>query len=144
MREIWSEILLIDSSKRALRSFGLVVGGVCLAIAAVLFWRHGWIVRTPETWFGAIGLGLVFMGLTFPRALKPLHIVWMTLALILGFIMTRVILSIVFFGMMTPIGLIRRALGKDPMRNDATATRATYWIAKGEPAVSPKRLEKLY
>jgi len=131
MREIWSEILLIDSSKRALRSFGLVVGGVCLAIAAVLFWRHGWIVRTPETWFGAIGLGLVFMGLTFPRALKPLHIVWMTLALILGFFMTR-------------IGLIRRALGKDPMRNDATATRATYWIAKGEPAVSPKRLEKLY
>ena len=53
------------------------------------------------------------LGLIIPQLLKPIYFVWMTFAAILGWIMTRVILSIVFYLVMTPIGMITRMLGED-------------------------------
>ena len=138
------EFRSIDSSRRALRSFGLVVGAVFALVALILYWRHDWTAQPLEVWLAAVGAALIILGAAAPQILKPVQKVWMALALVLGYIMTRVILTIVFFGMMLPVGLLRRAFGGDPMRRAFGTDETSYWIKKTYPDDTPQRLEKLY
>ena len=95
-------------------------------------------------WLGGIGGALVVLGLLVPAVLKPVYRVWMALAIVLGFVMTRVILSLIFFLAFMPIGLIWRVLRKDPMRRRLDPAVGSYWIEKDYHDASPKRLEKYY
>ncbi len=141
---LWQEIKEIDTSKKALRSFGWVVGGVLLVIAAVVGWRNDFALTTAAYVLGGIGGTLVVLGLAVPVVLKPIYRVWMALAVVLGFIMTRVILSVVYYLVMTPIGLAMRLFGKDPMHRRIDPDAASYWIEKSYDDESPERLEKYY
>jgi hypothetical protein len=141
---LWQEIKDIDTSKKTLRSFGWVVGGVLLFIAGVIWWRHDWTPTTATYWLGGIGGTLMVLGLAVPTVLRPLYRVWMALALVLGFIMTRVLLTLVFFLLITPIGLVRRLLGKDPLRQEPDADTTSYWIPKSYDDAPDDRLEKYY
>ncbi len=144
MRVLWQEIKEVDTSKKALRSFGWVVGGVLLVIATVVWWRNDFAVTTAASVLGGIGGALVVLGLAAPVVLKPVYRVWMALAVVLGFIMTRVILSVVYYLVMTPIGLAMRLFGKDPMHRRIDPEASSYWIEKSYDDESPKRLEKYY
>ena len=141
---LWQEIKEIDTSKKALRSFGWVVGGVLLVIAAVVWWRNDFALTTAASVLGSLGGALGVLGLTTPVVLKPVYRVWMALAVVLGFIMTRVILSVVYYLVMTPIGLALRLFGKDPMHRRIDPDAASYWIEKSYDDESPERLEKYY
>jgi hypothetical protein len=74
--------------------------------------------------------------------LKPAHTVWMGLALVLGFVMTRVILTLMYYLVFTPVGLLMRALGRDPMQRKLGAE--SYWIVKEYPDDSAARLTRYY
>ena len=94
------------------RSFGLSVGGVLLLIAAVLFWRG----RMPGAEaLGAVGALLVFFGQFAPAALKWPSAIWWRFAAILGFVNARIILTVAFVLILTPMGLIWRLIGRDPL-----------------------------
>ena len=144
MHEIWHEIKAVDTSKKALRSFGWVVGGVLLLIAVVVWWRNAFTLTTAAYVLGGIGAGLAVLGLTVPSLLMPVYRVWMALAVVLGFIMTRVILSVVFYLIMTPIGLLMRLFGKDPMHRNPDPNATSYWIEKTYIGTPKERLEKYY
>ena len=94
------------------RSFGLSVGTVLVAVAGYLLWR-GRLFGAAVA--GGIGAVLVVGGLVAPRLLKWPSALWWKLALALGYINARVILSIAFLVVLTPIGLIWRAIGRDPL-----------------------------
>ncbi|PYQ94716.1 MAG: hypothetical protein DMF94_33370 [Acidobacteria bacterium] len=94
------------------RSFGISVGGVLCAIAIVLLWRRR--IGRAE-WLGAVGAVLVVLGFLRPRLLKPVSVVWWKFAVLLGRVNARVLLSIIFFLILTPIGLVWRLTGKDPL-----------------------------
>ena len=94
------------------RSFGLSVGIVLLAVAGYLLWR-GRVFGAEVT--GGIGAVLVLSGLVAPRLLKWPSALWWKLTLALGYVNARVILSIAFRVLLTPIGLIWRAIGRDPL-----------------------------
>jgi len=64
--------------------------------------------------FGAVGLQLVNMVL--PSLFKPVAVVWFNLSRILGEVSSRVLLSIIYFGVVTPFGFVRRLAGKDALR----------------------------
>ena len=144
MSILWQEIKEIDTSKKALRSFGWVVGGVLLVIAAVVWWRNDFALTTATYVLGSLGGALLVLGLTVPVVLKPVYRVWMALAVVMGFIMTRVILSVVYYLVMTPIGLALRLFGKDPMHRRIDPEASSYWIEKSYDDESPERLEKYY
>ena len=134
------ELNQLDTSQPKLRSFGVLVGIVATVLASVLLWKGlamGWVVL-------AVGAALIIMGLIAARFLRPLYLPWMTLALLLGFVMTRVVLTAVFFLMITPIGLIMRLTGRDPMRRKIDRSRASYWITKSYDPDSSERLERYY
>ena len=141
---IWQEIRELDVGKKPVRSFGYLVGGALMALALVGLWRRGGAANV--TVYVLLGSGGALAALAFaaPAVLRPLYRVWMGLALVLGFIMTRVILTLVFFLIITPVGGIMRALGKNPLPRRPDRSADTYWIKKTPPDPSPKRLEKYY
>jgi hypothetical protein len=94
------------------RSFGLSVGGVLLLIAAVMLWR-GRIM--PAQVLGAIGAVLVILGLAQPRLLRHPSGLWWKFAMVLGFINARIILTLIFVVILTPVGLMWRIIGRDPL-----------------------------
>jgi len=94
------------------RSFGLSVGTVLVVISAFLVWR-GRIGRAEI--LGAIGIALVVFGYVWPAALAGPSRVWWAIAGVLGWINARVILSLAFFLVLTPLGLVWRLMGRDPM-----------------------------
>ncbi|HYB53949.1 MAG TPA: SxtJ family membrane protein [Thermoanaerobaculia bacterium] len=106
------------------REFGLLVGGVLALIGAVGLWRGRTGALSPILL--ASGALLVLLGLFFPRALRWPYRGWMALADVLSVVVTNVILVVVYFGIVTPLGLLRRALGGDPLRRRAKAS-TTYW-----------------
>jgi hypothetical protein len=97
---------------RQLRRFGLLVGGIFSAIG---FWPLLWRQEGPRLWALAPGLVLVLGALIVPRILAPVHRAWMALGDALGWVNTRILLGVVFYGLVTPIGLVMRLRGRDPM-----------------------------
>ena len=94
------------------RAFGVSVGTVLLLVAAYMLWRER---VSPATWLAAIGAVLVILGLTAPKLLKWPSAAWWKLAMALGYVNARVILTIAFLLVLTPIGLIWRLIGRDPL-----------------------------
>lgn len=110
-----------------LRSFGLIVGGVFVAIALWPVLIRGQDVR----WWALILAGL-FLGPAgiMPSSLEPIHRGWMFIGHVLGWINTRIILAIGFYGIVMPVGLAMRAFGKDPMRRRYVMDANTYRVAR--------------
>src|SRR5690348_11842061 len=106
------------------RSFGLSVGGVLLLIAAVAVWRHR--VLTAEI-TGSVGGVLVVLGAVAPRLLAPANVVWWRFAHALGYVNARLILTAAFFIVLTPIGIVWRMIGRDPLAR--RIDRWTGWTA---------------
>ena len=69
-----------------------------------------------SSWFLVTAMVLCFVNMLRPGVFLPLSRVWFGLAAILGGVMSKVILTLVFYGIVTPVGLLRRLLGKDTMR----------------------------
>ncbi|KIX15639.1 hypothetical protein X474_03070 [Dethiosulfatarculus sandiegensis] len=83
------------------------------------------------------------MGLLLPRVLKPLYLVWMSLASVLGYFVSRIILTILYFLVITPIGLFMRLLGKDIL-DKKMDSKQSYWHRRANQSNDPARLEKMY
>jgi small-conductance mechanosensitive channel len=112
-----------DVQPTQLRSFGLLVGGVFTLIA---LWPL--VIRQEPIRIWAITLGclLILAGLLTPLWLRPLFKGWMKIGHVLGFINTRIILGIGYFLVFTPIGLIRRMMGKDSLNRTLKPEQSTY------------------
>jgi hypothetical protein len=97
---------------KQLVSFGFTVGGIFALIAAWPLIIRG---DEPRWWAGVVAGCLLLPAAVLPRSLTWIYKGWMLLGHVLGWINTRIILGFIFFGIVTPIGIIRRWLGKDPM-----------------------------
>lgn len=136
------EVHALDASPKALRQFGLVVGGVLLAVASLLLWRRG---ASGWTWgLGGIGGVLVVLGAFLPVVLRPVRDVWMTLAFVLGAVMTRVILTAAFGLIFVPTALVLRLAGKDLLRRRLDPDAPTYWIARDDGQPDRESLERYF
>ena len=142
MKRIVEEIRALPRGPGALRAFGLMMGCVCILAALVA----GFVVGAARTALvlGTVGGAWAVAALVVPHALKPVYYPWMMLAMALGFVMTRALLTLVFFLVITPIGLLMRLFGQDPMQRQLNQKAKTYWIPKAYDPDSRKRLEQYY
>lgn len=123
------ELRQIDSSSAALRKFGLMVGGVLLALGLVLMARQ----RPSGPWLAGGGGALVLLGLLAPGCLRPLQRPWMMLAVLLGAVVSPVVLGIIYYGVFTPIGLLARLRGRDFLQRRRLPDAPSYWMPREAP-----------
>ena len=123
---IRKDIKQLKTGPRDLRKFGLLVGGVLAALGILYLLRH----KARYPWFLIPGVVLLAFGVVLPRALKYVYIAWMTLTIMLGFVMARVILTLFFFLVITPLSLVARLFGKDFLKLKLDRQVATYWIRR--------------
>ena len=134
------EIKNIKSKKSDLRKFGITIGVILLIIAGFLFWKE----KESFQIFLAIGITLFLTAITIPFILKPVYWIWMFFATILGWIMTRVILSLLFYIIFTPIGLILRFFGKQFLELRWDKSKESYWNFRINEHLKKENYEKQY
>jgi hypothetical protein len=106
------------------RKFGLTVGIAFLALAAIVAWRGHAIVATTLGLFGGM---LSLAGLLIPRHLGPVERGWMAFALAISKVTTPVFMAVVYFLVLTPTGILRRILGRDPL---VPPLKGTLWFTR--------------
>jgi hypothetical protein len=120
------EIKNIKSEKSDLRKFGITIGTIFLIVAGFFFWKE----KESFQLFLTIGITLFAVGIVIPVILKPVYWVWMVFATVLGWFMTRVILSLLFYVILTPIGLIARSFGNQFLDLKQNHSQQSYWNMK--------------
>ena len=126
---------------RAEREFGLIVGGMLLLLS--LWWTYRGKFHSLTQITLPAGALLVLLGILFPRILYYPNKAWMTLAEGLSFVSMRIILALVYFAVVTPIGIIKRMTGWDPLSRRA-APRESYWQPYSERQRDPRHYEKMF
>ena len=114
------------TSAHKLRKFGLTVGGAFLVFGALRGYLHYGNLAIVLLGIGGV---LIAFGLAFPTALAPVEKAWMALAHVLAFINTRIILTLLFYLVFTPIGLIARMV-KDPLDRKLHDGNTSYWFRR--------------
>ena len=130
----------IKETKKDLRKFGITVGGVLILIAALLFYFD----KFSAPYFGVIGAILFLTGIVIPQVLKPLNKIWMGLAIVLGFFMSRLILAILFYLILTPIAFIAKLVGKKFMFLKYDKSVKTYWEKRTHIQKNPLDYERQF
>lgn len=115
------------------RKFGLTVGGAFLAFAAISWWRGH--ATAPKVLL-AIGLALVLAGLLVPGRLGPVYRGWMGFAKILSKVTTPIFMGLVYYVVLTPMGLARRLFAGNPLVRKPQGPG--YWVAR-EPTQRQRR-----
>jgi hypothetical protein len=128
-------------SFRIEREFGLIVGAVFFVMGA--WWIYRGKFTSAAYMVLPLGSALILLGLVLPRALIYPNNAWMKLAETLAFVMTRLILGIVFFLIVTPIGVVKRMFGWDPL-NRRGGRSTSYWIPYSDRQRDPRHYEKMY
>jgi hypothetical protein len=124
---------------RAEREFGLLVGAVFSLLGLWWFYRGKFAIAAYV--FTIAGAALVLLGAAIPRLLVIPRKLWMKLAEALAYVSSRIILAIIFFLVLTPIGLIKRAMGWDPLQR-RSGSRESFW--NPYPARPRDHYEKMF
>jgi hypothetical protein len=133
---------LIDAAaptRKQLVTFGVTMGGALAVLAAARVWRRG----LDEVAISAFIAEVLFAlsALTAPGALASVYRWWMRFAEVLGWINTRIILVVIFYLVVTPLGLIMRILRRSPLD---VARRDSYWTEPTRNSYGDKHYEKQF
>ena len=122
------------------RNFGLLFAAFFALLAALGLW-HG-TTRWP-IWL-ALAVVVLLVALAAPRLLAPFNRLWMKFGLLLHAIVSPVVLALMFYGCITPIGFLMRLTGKDPLRLKFEREAESYWIVRTPPGPQPQSLKDQY
>jgi multisubunit Na+/H+ antiporter MnhG subunit len=125
---MFEEIKNIKSDKKELKKFGLSVGIVVFILGIILFACE----KSSFLYFLIIGGVLILSGVLLPKFLLPFQKIWMIFAVIMGFAMTRIILAVLFYLIITPISLITKLLRKDFLNLKIEKEKSSYWNMRDE------------
>lgn len=119
------------------RSFGIVFA-VVFALIGLFPLLFG---RGVRLWSLAVACGFLVVAFAVPSLLAPFNRLWLRFGLLLHKIVSPIALGIMFFGVITPIGVLMRALGKDPLRLKFERDASSYWIDRTPPGPTPESLK---
>jgi hypothetical protein len=123
------------------RSFGLVMAAF-FAVVAVLPLLHR-PASSVRWWALALAVGFLALALVRSKALYPLNRLWQKLGLLLSKTVSPVVLGLLFYAIVTPVGLLMRAFGTDPLRLRRGKV-ASYWIVREPPGPAPETMKNQF
>lgn len=122
------------------RKTALVVAFVLSLFAAWNLYRGR---MTVVTVLVAVGVALVLTGLLLPALARRFHVFWMKVAAVLGYVNSRVLLTLMYYGVFAPYGLVSRLAGRDPLRRRG-AKRESYWTERKTTRQAKEQFERLF
>ena len=125
---------------REIRKFGVIGSLFFGTLFAVAVWRDKTLVALFFGLLSVLSIGFFLM----PVQLKPFYACWLKFAHFIGSKVTILILSIMFYFVITPVGLLRRIFGGRPLPIKPDPDAGTYWVTRPEPAQPKERYPKLY
>lgn len=137
---ILDEIRAIQASSTDLRKFGFLLGGILLLAGGGATWK-GRIWGYPML---GVSFLLLALALVAPSALRGFHRAWMAVSAVLGAVMSTLILALLFYLVITPIGVAMRLFSRDPMcRRYGPPDLSSYWIPR-KPSAGDRDFEKQF
>jgi len=122
------------------RSFGLVFAAVFAVVAA-------WPLTSGQAlrwWAVAVAAAFALLALVKPRLLAAPNRLWTRFGVLLGKVVSPVALGILFYGVMSPLGIALRLAGKDPLRLKRDKASTSYWIARDPPGPPPTSMTQQF
>src|SRR5215213_322104 len=126
---------------RAERDFGLIVGAVFSLLG--LWWIYRGKFLNAASVLIVLGAALILSGIVIPRVLAVPRKAWMKLAEGMAYVSSHIILALIFFLVLTPIGLIKRAMGWDPLHR-RSGPRDSFWHPYPARQQDPRHYEKMF
>lgn len=122
------------------RGFGQVFAGFFAIVSALSAWRG------HTSWHWALPLAVAFLvaAYTYPKLLSPLNKLWLKFGLLLYKVMNPLVLGLLFFITITPIGLVMRLFGKDFLRLRLDRGARSYWIDRSPPGPPPQSMKNQF
>ncbi len=137
---ILNEIKNIKSARKDLRDFGFIIAIAFLIFFIVYYFKN----NAFNYYFLVISVVFTTSALLIPVLLLPFQKAWMTLAILLNWIMTRVILSLLYYLAITPLGLFFKIKGRDFMDKKIDKQAKTYWQDRSQEKEELENYEKQY
>lgn len=132
-----------------LKKFGIVMFTALLVLSGIVtgigWWLHGTIGMTKIYVLNGIGV-LVFLlpGLIYPASLTLVHKYWMRFGMALGWVNSRIILSLVWYLVFTPVSIYFKITGYDAMHRKPDPNAKSYWIDRTKDEYKPKHFERQF
>ncbi len=95
------------------------------------------------TVLGTLAVAGGLPGLIWPQVPQPIYVTWMVLAFPIGWTVSQAILALLFYGVLTPLGLVFQCVGRDSLHRIHRPNLRTYWLPKGSPS-DPRRYLKQF
>jgi len=131
----------IKSGKKELKEFGLTIGIVLVILGSLVAWRGK---RELSQYILGPGALFITLALTLPGVLKPLQKIWMGFSVVMGFFVSRIILFILFYAVLTPMGFLTRLLGKDILDQKIDKSTESYWHGRDAGTKNKESYENQY
>ena len=122
------------------RSFGLVMAGACTAFGLYPLVVDG----RPHWWLLAPAGMFLLLGLVRPDILGPLNFLWTRLGLFLGKLVNPIVLGLMYYLVISPIALVMKMIGRDPMKRKFAPELETYWQDKDPAGPSPDSMRNQF
>lgn len=127
-----------ELDRSGLRKFGITTGAMVVALFGLFF---PWLLDVDYPWWPWVLLFvLTIWGVVAPVTLRPVYLVWMRFGLLMSRVTAPLVLGIVFFGVVLPMGLVMQLFGRDPMARDLSETMDTYRVESDKPPI--KNIER--
>ena len=114
---------LDTSDPKEQRKFGLLMAAAFCVIGGIRWWLKG----APPSWIFTTALVFLIAAVAAPFVLRPVFAAWMKFAEALNWVMTRVLLTVAFYGLITPTRVLNQLFGSDPLKRAWRPDADTYW-----------------
>ncbi len=129
------------NESKDLRQFGIALASILTVFGAFHFLKHRIIFAQ---WFCGVGLIVLCLGLLASRMLKYVYAVFLKAAHVIGWFNTRVILIVIYSLLVTPIAIMMKIFGKDPLNRKICKNESSYWVKRQIIKSTKDQLEKQF
>jgi len=128
------------SSIKELRKFGFALSTVIFVMGIIFSFKH----RSVYIWPFLLSAIFFITSIIFPLCLKPIHWILMRISFAIGWVNTKILLFVIFYLIVTPLGLIMRLFGKDLLNQRIDRGSPSYWIKREETPFDKSHYERLF
>ena len=125
-----------NPSRKDLRWFGLLFGAFFGLLGALAWRRHGFGLAAEILLGVAVVVPIAYYA--FPPLRRPIYVGWITLVYPVGLAVSFTVMALVYFAVITPVGLALRLAGRDPMQRAFEPARPSYWVEHPTGGEAPK------